>query len=222
MILGPRRFGARETALTAILQSSRILLVRHGQTAWNIERRFLGRTDIPLDATGLEQAARLGRRFAGTRIDAVWSSPLARARQTAAPLGGACPAPVRVDDALVEIHMGALEGLSGADFVARWPDIAAAWRTEPHAVALPGGERIAEVQERGLDAFARITRTVGPGETVVVVTHQILLATLVCHLRGAPIRDFRSYMHRNTGVTTVELGETPTIVGFDDAAHLEG
>ncbi|MFN7144504.1 MAG: histidine phosphatase family protein, partial [Myxococcota bacterium] len=150
------------------------------------------------------------------------SSPLARARQTAAPLGGTCPIAVGVDEALVEIHMGELEGLSGADFAARWPEIAAAWRAEPHAVSLPGGERIAEVQARGVEAFARIARTVGPGETVVVVTHQILLATLVCHLRGSPICDFRTYMHRNTGVTTVELGETPRVVTFDDATHLEG
>ncbi len=198
------------------MQPARVLLVRHGQTAWNVERRFLGRTDIPLDAIGLDQAARLARRLADTPLAAVWSSPLTRAVQTATPLG----AP-RTDAGLVEIDMGALEGLSGAEFAARHPDIAAAWRAEPHNVSLPGGERLADVQARGIDAFARIAATVGPGETIVVVTHQLLLATVVCHLSGASIAAYRTYMHRNTGITTVEVGPEPRVVAFDDAAHLE-
>ena len=114
-----------DVQLTATLQPPRLLLVRHGQTAWNIERRLLGRTDVPLDAVGLDQAARLARRLATTRLAAVWSSPLTRAVQTATPLG----AP-RLDEGLVECDMGALEGLSGVEFVEKWPEVAAAWRAD--------------------------------------------------------------------------------------------
>lgn len=194
----------------------RLLLVRHGQTAWNIERRFLGRTDVPLDAIGRDQAARLARRLAATPLAAVWSSPLARAVQTATPLG----AP-RLDADLVEIDMGELEGLSGPEFLERWPDVARAWREHPHDVSLPGGEHLRDVQARGLAALARVGATVAPGETVVVVTHQILLATVVARLRGAPLAEFRTFMHRNTGITTVELDGAPRVVSFDDAEHLD-
>ena len=198
----------------------RLLLIRHGQTAWNVERRFLGRTDLPLDAVGEAQATRLGLRLAATPLAGVWSSPLTRARQTAAPLpGGAAP---RVHPGLVEIDMGRLEGLSGTEFLAEWPDVAAAWRDHPHAVELPGGERLADVQTRALAALAVVAADVAPGQTVAVVTHQLVLATLVCHYNGAPLATFRTYMHRNTGITTLEFGDAARVVAFDDAAHLDG
>ena len=221
MIAGPVPFDGMDTTLTASLQTppahaGRLLLIRHGQTAWNVERRFLGRTDLPLDAIGLDQAARLGRRFAGTPIAAVWTSPLARARQTAAPIGAALP-----EAGLVEMDMGELEGLSASLFAQRYPDLVVAWRDQPHAVRLPGGEVLADVQARGLEAVARIAATVAPGETVAVVTHQLVLATVVCHHSGAPLSAFRTFMHRNTGVTTLALDETPHILAFDDATHLD-
>jgi broad specificity phosphatase PhoE len=185
------------------LQPARLLLVRHGQTAWNVERRFLGRTDIPLDATGEAQAARLGQRLAAERFDALWASPLARARQTAAVLGQP-----RTTAGFIEMDMGELEGLSGSE--------------APHAVSLPGGECLVDVQARGLRAFAELTRDLQPGQQAVVVTHQLVLATLVCHLAGAPLADFRTFMHKNTGITTVLLEERPRLLSINDAAHLEG
>jgi len=217
MILAVYAIVRTEDTLTASLQARRLLLIRHGQTAWNIERRFLGRTDIALDEVGLEQAARLGRRFADLSLAAVWSSPLARARQTAAVLG----AP-RIEPGLVEMDMGDLEGLSAGAFAARYPDLVVQWRDEPHAVRLPGGEVLADVQVRGLEALARIAATVGPGETVAVVTHQLILATVVCHHAGASLSKFRSYMHRNTGVTTLALDDVTSVLSFDDATHLDG
>jgi probable phosphoglycerate mutase len=203
--------------LTASLQAPRLLLVRHGQTAWNQERRFLGRTDIPLDATGRAQAARLAARLSTTPLAAVWSSPLSRARETAAALG----AP-HLDPDLVELDMGDLEGLPAAEFPARFPTVAQQWRDTPHAITLPGGERLVDVQARGLAALGRIGDHVGPGDTVAVVTHQLLLAAVVCTLSGRPLAEFRSYMHRNTGFTTIELGGVPRVLSVDDAAHLEG
>ena len=198
------------------MQVPRLLLVRHGQTAWNTERRFLGRTDLPLDETGRAQAAALHARLSRTQVDAVWSSPLLRARQTIAGIGE--PALV---DALIEMDMGELEGLSGAEFAVKYPDLVRAWRDEPHAVALPGGERIEDVRERGLAAVRTIAGATAPGQTAVVVSHQLVLATVVGALSGAPLAQFRSFMHRNTGITTVEVhGAELRVVAFDDAGHL--
>lgn len=217
MILGPARSGRKEGTLTASLHAPRLLLIRHGQTAWNIQRRFLGRTDVPLDEVGLDQAARLARRLVGTRIDALWSSPLCRARQTAAVLGTP-----QVEPDLIEMDMGELEGLTGVEFQERYPAIVESWRTEPHAVRLPGGEAIDDVLARGLAAVRRIGAQVGPGETVAVVTHQLVLGAVVCHLSGAPMATFRKFMHRNTGITTIEFQDTARVLRVDDAEHLDG
>ncbi len=225
MILVAPRGAALDGTLTASLQESRILLIRHGQTAWNVERRFLGRTDLPLDDTGARQAHRLGERLAGARFAAVWSSPLLRARQTAAPLGEPL-----LHAGLQEMAMGELEGLAGPEFAAKYPDLLISWRDAPHAVQLPGGEHLADVQARGIAAFREIVATVRPGTEVAIVTHQLVLATLVCHLAGAPFATFRSYMHRNTGITTIALTRStggapagaPRILTLDDATHLDG
>lgn len=213
MILALTQTAAMDTSLTESLQGGLLLLIRHGQTAWNAERRFLGRTDVPLDTVGRDQAARLARRLGP--IEHVWSSPLGRALETARGLGE--PA---VDPELTEMDMGALEGLGGAEVDIQFPGLMLAWRDDPENIATPGGERLAEVQERGFRAVSRIAATVGTNR-VAVVTHQLLLATVVCRLNGLPRASYRKFMHRNTGITVVEAS-TLRMVSFDDAAHLEG
>ena len=131
-----------------------------------------------------------------------------------------------MEEGLVEMNMGDLEGLSGAEFAVSYPDLVRAWREEPHAVSIPGGETLADVQARGLAAVLAIAATVGPGDRVVAVTHQLVLASVVCALSGEPLSRFRSYMHRNTGITTLGIPDRPgaalEVVDFDDAAHLSG
>ncbi len=181
-----------------------------------MERRFLGRTDLALDETGRAQAAALHARLSAMELHSVWSSPLLRARQTVAGLGEP-----RLVPGLIEMDMGELEGLSGGEFASKYPDLVRAWRDEPHAVSLPGGERIEQVRERGLVAVREIVAATGPGQTAVVVSHQLVLATVVGALSGAPLAQFRSFMHRNTGITTVEVhGAELRVVAFDDAGHV--
>lgn len=215
MILARQRTAPMETSLTESLQGGRLLLIRHGQTAWNAERRFLGRTDLALDDVGRAQAARLGARLAG-QVDRVWSSPLLRARETAGVVG--VPS---IDDDLTEMDMGELEGLLGHEVEARFPGLMTAWRDHPEAIVTPGGETLAAVEARGLAAITRIAATVRPGERVAVVTHQLLLATAICRLQGVSRAEYRRFMHRNTGITTLDAA-TLRPMTVDDAGHLEG
>lgn len=178
----------------------RLLLIRHGRTAWNVQRRVLGRTDIPLDEVGLEQAAALPARIGP--VDAVWSSPLLRARQTA----GVLMEPTLEPD-LQEMHQGDLEGLGAEELVTHHGALLAAWRVDPTGVRLPGGETMEEVQERALAALQRIAAGSAPGSTVAIVTHQIVLGTVCCARSGEGLAAWTKYSHQNCGWSEVRVDE---------------
>lgn len=172
-----------------------VLLVRHGRTAWNATRRFLGRTDVPLDAVGVDQAVALRDQEAFRGVDAVYASPLERALATARAL---TPAP-RVDPDLVEMDQGLLEGLEGPEAIRRHPAFFQAWTEDPASVTIPGGESLATVQARGLAALRRIAGLHPPGARVVAVSHQMVVASVTAHLAGAPLGDWRRFAVGNTG-----------------------
>ena len=109
-------------------EATRILAIRHGQTAWNADSRIQGHTDIALDDTGLWQAERLAQALGDEDLDVLYSSDLSRARQTAAPLAGRKGLALRLDSGLRERGFGEFEGLSFVQIEQRWPKQAAAWR----------------------------------------------------------------------------------------------
>ena len=217
------------------IRSVRVVLLRHGQTSWNAERRILGRTDVPLDAEGRAQAERVGPALlaAGHRLDAVWTSPLARARETAvhaAQVAARVGDTLRVEPDLVEMDQGSLEGLPAADLVRDHAELLAAWRADPGAVVLPGGERMQAVQARGRAAIERIVAEVRGGAaagegtpTVLVVSHQLLIGAVLCGVVGAPLAAWRSYSHRNTAWSELLWGEDgpPRLVAHDVGPHLD-
>jgi uncharacterized phosphatase len=148
-----------------------LIIVRHGQTDWNLQKRIQGSTDIPLNSIGRAEAAEAGVRLRDRDADAVVTSPLLRAEETARILAGelGLPAPAVVP-ALTERHHGAIEGLTFADRQARFPD----------GVPVPGLESRQDVLARVLPALGRIAAE-HEGETVVVVSHGGVIGTLVRH-----------------------------------------
>lgn len=178
-----------------------LCLVRHGRTASNAAHRFLGRTDEPLDAVGEAEVAALAAGL-DVSLDAVYASPLRRARQTAAALGGE----VRLVDGLVELDQGALEGLDGAEAMTRYPDFFAAWQRDPAAAAAPGGESFGALRERALHAVEQLARAHRPGEVVAVVTHQLVIAALASSAAGEGLAAWRRYTVRNASVSTLVGG----------------
>lgn len=159
--------------------SVRLVLWRHGQTLWNVEGRFQGQTDIPLDEVGERQAERAARLLAALQPSAIFSSDLARAAATAAPLARLTGLPVIPDKELRERYGGLWEGLTDAEIRERYPVEHSQWRP-------PGGETSAAVAERAGPAMARIADTLTPGSLAVVVSHGAALRLGAAWLLGLP------------------------------------
>ena len=155
----------------------RLVLWRHGQTAFNAERRFQGQRDVPLNAIGRAQAKRAARHLATLAPTELWSSDLTRAVTTAGYLARLTGLEVSQDKDLRERHGGAWEGLTIEEIRERYPDDLAAW--EP-----PGGETLEAVAERTAAALARIAAGAAPGSLVVVTGHGASLTWGMSRLLG--------------------------------------
>jgi glucosyl-3-phosphoglycerate phosphatase len=150
---------------------TRLVLVRHGQTAWNLEGRAQGHTDIGLDDTGRAQATALAPYVAAMGPTALWSSDLTRARETADHLAAATELEVRFDARLREFDVGARAGLTTAEFAERFPESYASWRNGQIDGQVPGAEDTEQVVARMVPALREIWQATPAGETTVVVAH---------------------------------------------------
>ncbi|GAA3974208.1 histidine phosphatase family protein [Actinomadura viridis] len=157
----------------------RIVLWRHGQTAWNVEQRFQGKSDIPLDETGVRQAARAARLLAGLRPTALLASPLQRASDTARALSEIVGLTVRYDPDLMERDGGRWEGLTAAEIRERYPDEHAAWQP-------PGGETGAQVAKRVSAALDRALDDLPPTGLLVVASHGAAIRLGMSAMLGLP------------------------------------
>jgi broad specificity phosphatase PhoE len=174
-------------------------LIRHGQTDWNLAGRYQGQSDIPLNAAGLAQARALALSLSGQRFDALYSSDLQRAHQTAQALAQVLNLPIHVRRSLREISMGAWEGRLLAEV-----SFGYAQNKSPEARA-PGGESVAEVAARMALAAAEITRA-HPHGRVLLVSHGLALATLVCQANRIPLGQVYEHVPDNARPTIVLWG----------------
>ncbi len=181
-----------------------LILVRHGETVWHAENRYAGRTDVPLTGHGRAQAAALAAWAATARLSAVWSSPLSRARLTAAPAADACGLTPRVDERLYEVDFGRGEGLTRDEMSRRFPERLAAFLTDPVEHHLPDGEDPRHAAERAADCLADIARE-QPDGRVLVVAHSTLVRLLLCHLLGIPLAHYRRVFPRLDNGALTEL-----------------
>lgn len=183
--------------IVADQQALAVLLVRHGRTSLNAERRFCGgRSDPSLDEQGREQAAALARRLAG-EVEQVWCSPQRRAQQTAAGLG---ISPVVVER-LRELDQGVFEGREFGPTLREHADFFAAWKRDPTHIEIPGGgESMGALARRVEGGMQEIVASLGDswrGRVIAVVGHQMAQAAFVCHALGQPLRDWPQFELRN-------------------------
>jgi broad specificity phosphatase PhoE len=232
--------------------SATLALVRHGHSTWIEEGRFQGRGDPPLSASGERQALALAARLAvGGRLDplptnaplALWSSPLQRARATAARLAGV-PGwpPVRLEPGLLEIGQGAWEGQLAAEVARRWPGELAAWRRDPAVHHAPGGEAVVDAAGRARAALERIVadlaaaagaagpaiaRSPVPGyggpptdqPWAVVVAHDGVLRLVLLALLELPLTAYWRFPFVLCGLTVVEIGPGGAMLRAHDLAE---
>jgi ribonuclease H / adenosylcobalamin/alpha-ribazole phosphatase len=197
------------------------LLLRHGETPLSTERRFAGRSDIPLTEAGRGQAAAAAARLAARGgIDLIVTSPLARARATAEAVAGATGAPLLADDDLAETDFGKWEGLTFAEASERWPDEVSAWLGSAD-VAPPGGESFAAVGQRVNAALDRLL-TAHEFRTLLLVSHVTPIKTLVCRaMLAPPAAMFRLYLDVASLCEVAWFADGPAVVrSLNDTAHL--
>jgi broad specificity phosphatase PhoE len=163
---------------------TKIILVRHGQTAWNVGadggERFRGRTDVPLNDEGLAQAQALADRLAHEPIAAVYSSPLQRARQTAEVIAQSHALPVHESEGLTSMDYGEWQGRPVAEVVKTDPELLRLWVEEPQHFRFRGGEGLDDLRGRAIAALQDALARHADGQTVLVVTHQVVTRTLIC------------------------------------------
>ena len=197
------------------------LLLRHGETALSTERRFAGRSDIPLTEAGRGQAAAAAARLAERGgIDLIVTSPLARARATADAVAGATGAPLLADDDLAETDFGKWEGLTFAEASERWPDEASAWLGSAD-VAPPGGESFASVGQRVNAALDRLLAA-HESRTLLLVSHVTPIKTLLCRaMLAPPTAMFRLYLDVASLCEVAWFTDGSAVVrSLNDTAHL--
>ena len=199
-------------------------VVRHGESTWNVEGRYQGQTDVPLSPLGVLQAASLAERLTGRHFDAVYSSDLRRAFQTAEAVAERLDGPpaVRVDPRLREIDVGQLSGKLHAEIERDFPDYLAALARDPWAARRPGGESMADLAGR-VDRTFRDLNAQHPGQCVLIFTHGgVVRAAVSLALGGEPRGSWARLSVTNTSVTRLLLeGPRGQLLTFNDAAHLE-
>ncbi len=199
-----------------------IYLVRHAMSQSNIEGNFCGVTDVPLSEKGYRQLEFLAKRFAEIRLDRIYSSPLMRAVETAKAIGRAQRLDVTLRHELHEIDVGELEGLDFRRLTANYPDEMERYIHDPGAFSSPGGEAMAQVSARAVNALGRIAAE-NPGRTVAVVSHGDFIRAYTCSAQGKPLSELKNLKHSfNTGVTRVDYDDKlrPHVVFSGDVSHL--
>ena len=180
------------------------MLLRHGRTAWNHEGRAQGHSDVTLDDIGRAQAAAAAPYLATYGASALWTSDLARARETASYVEAATGLVATPDPRLREFDVGERAGLTVAEFAAKYPDAHARWASGHVTGGVPGAETIADVTDRMVPALHELLASLAPGGTGIVVTHGACLKVSLVALLGLPVEaDETIFVMDNCGWATV-------------------
>lgn len=202
---------------------TKLLLIRHGETAWNAEHRIQGQLDIPLSPLGILQAARLADGLANEPIDAVFSSELSRAWLTAAPLAAHHGLEVTPEPRLRERSFGVFEGLTLDEIAARYPAEFAQWRARDLAWHPEGGESGRQLIDRVLSAAADITAA-HAGKTIVLVSHGGVLDVVYRTARALEWHAPRQHQMLNAAINRLTASSSPLLLSIEkwsDIAHLQ-
>jgi probable phosphoglycerate mutase len=200
----------------------RVLLARHGETAWNAEGRYQGQEDIALSPVGEAQARALGERLRDVAIDRAVASPLSRALRTAQlALGAERQALLTTDAGLMEIAHGEWEGLLAHEIRQRDPQRLDAWREAPHEVLMPQGESLQHVLDRAWPALERACSSLGTDDTLLVVAHDAVNRVLLCRVLGLPLQRLWRFRQAPTSLNLLEGPDIDRleVVRLNDCSH---
>jgi len=198
-----------------------IYLVRHGQTAWNKEEIFRGRTDVPLDETGLREAQLAAEYFRGKEIHAIYSSPLLRASQTAQKVAEICRLDVTPLQGIIDMSFGEWEGRSLQEVREKDQERYRQWRGEPHRVKIPGGETLEEVRVRSMATLEAMIES-HSGKTLVLVSHRVINKVILCGILGLDNSHFWQIGQNTTAINLIQHKNGKYILSLlNETCHLK-
>lgn len=203
------------------MQAVRVIAVRHGETAWNADGRIQGQLDIPLNDAGRWQAQRLGQAVAEEVFDAVHTSDLLRAHQTAQAVAGVAGLPLQGHAGLRERHLGDFQGKTLPEIQALWPDQYRAWRERvPGFAPSGGGESLVQFRERVLATVHRLAQAQGQGQ-IALVAHGGVMDILYRAATGQDLHTARTWTLANAAINRLMwTPESLTLIGWADTQHL--
>ena len=197
-----------------------IILVRHGETEWNVAEIFRGRLDIELNQTGIKQAGLLAEYLSSAKIDAIYSSPLKRALKTAEIVAGHHNLDVAIKPGLTDFNYGKWQGLSHQEVKDKYKELYARWINHPDQVAIPEGESLTDVSQRARDVITEIiSRHEG---TVVLVSHRVVNKVLICALLGLDNSHFWNIRQDTCAITAFTYeNERFILTKHNDTSYLK-
>ncbi len=184
-----------------------VVLLRHGATEWNLQGRCQGVSDIELNDVGLKQAEAVAARLSRENIDAVYSSDLKRALQTADVVSRPHKLPVQIERDVRELDHGELEGLTFIEIRENYTEFLSRWRAEPAELQIPGGEKLVDVSHRAWNGLTRIVERHDSDSTVVVVSHNFPILGIICRITNTHLNNYRSFHLDPCGMTRINYGD---------------
>lgn len=201
---------------------TRLILVRHGETAWNLNEVYRGSVDVPLNRTGKCQAAALGKALKDEKIMAVYSSPLSRAMDTAKAVAKHHSKKVIKAPELTDIRYGEWEGVSNEEISKKHPELVNQWETAPETMRFPGGEDLTGVRKRAA-GFLKEAVDAHWGETIVFSSHRAVLKVLILYCLRLGNERFWNVRLENAAYSAFDCrGGDFTLMKHNECCHLEG
>ena len=200
----------------------RIVLVRHGETEWNRAQRFQGQCDEDLNEKGRAQAEALALTLKEEPLQAIYSSPISRAIETAKAINRYHQAPIQQRDGLMEMNLGEFDGLYPQDLMDKQPGFLKKWFEDPATVRMPNGESLAEVQARAWLVVEEIVNTFPEG-SILICGHNFVNMMILCKILGMDITHFRRLRQSLGALNIIERSRGLfSLVRFNDTCHLKG
>jgi phosphoserine phosphatase len=199
----------------------RIILARHGETEWNRIGRFQGRSDIPLNEKGKTQVKALATALREEPLTAIYTSPLIRAVETAESVR-ACHPGIALKQApdLIEMDLGAYEGMYVKDWADRYPDVRRDWQRTPSSVQMPDGENLKAVQNRAVASLERIAGHHSSPSTLLICSHNFVIISILCHVRRMSLDRFREIKQDTAAYSIIEKqGDLYTVERLNVRSH---
>ena len=197
-------------------------LVRHGETEWNKLGRFQGQYDTLLNDAGVEQARIIGQAAREWDLTAVYSSPLTRTMQVANEVGGPLGLPVNAREGLMELGLGELEGVTGSEMRAGWPQVYTTWNSSPERVEMPGGESLATLEERSWKVILELQESHGPEDNLAIISHNFTIRAICGKVLGMPLANFHRLRLALGSVSVFQIdARGPCMLTYNSTCHLQ-